>query len=403
MTPVRVAHVVSHPIQYFAPLYRELARRPEIDLSVYFYSDASARAYFDPGFARTVAWEPDLLDGYRWEIRRSARGRSISGQGLRPHLDVVAAVARGKYDVVWIHGYSHLATWLVAAVAHATGARLLVREEQTLLHDRPLYKRVAKSVFLRTLLARASGLYIGENNRRYFSRYGVPQRRLFFTPYCVDNERLQRSAAMLRSRRSELRSALGVAGDEPVILFCGKLVEKKRPLVLLEAFRRVRAQTPCRLLIVGDGDLRESIERTIAQDAIPDVVLAGFRAQSELPDAYMAADIFALLSGMHETWGIVVNEAMNFGLPLLLSDKVGSALDLVREGWNGFVVPSDDPDAAAAALLRLVVDADLRRSFGVRSRTSVERYSIEACANGVVAACLGDATPAALALEGIAA
>jgi glycosyltransferase involved in cell wall biosynthesis len=316
---------------------------------------------------------------------------------------VVAEVARGRYDAVWVHGYSHLTTWLVAAVARATGARLLVREEQTLLHDRPFHKRVAKGVFLRTLLAKASGLYIGENNRRYFARYGVPEERLFFTPYCADNERLQRSAAKLRSRRSELRSALGVAGDDPVILFCGKLIEKKRPLILLEAFRRVREQLPCRLLIVGEGELREQIEKTIAGNAIPDVVLAGFRSQSELPEAYVAADIFALLSGLHETWGIVVNEAMNFGLPLVLSDKVGSAADLVCDGSNGFTVPSDDVDSAAAALLRLVADAKLRESFGVRSRAIVGRYTIEACANGVVAACLGHRAPTTLAWEAAAA
>jgi glycosyltransferase involved in cell wall biosynthesis len=123
---------------------------------------------------------------------------------------------------------------------------------------------------------------------------------------------------------------------------------------------------------------------------MPDVHFAGFLNQGELPEAYAAADVFVLPSRLHETWGLVVNEAMNFALPVVVSDKVGCAADLVRNGANGFVVEHDVTGALAQAIETLVDDAPLRARFGAMSRKIVERFSIEACADGIVTACTGE-------------
>ena len=389
---VRVAHLVSHPIQYFAPLYRELARRRELDLTVYFYSDATAREFFDPEFGRPVSWDVPLLEGYSWKICPSAAGRPLSRGFLeRPHWDVVREVAGGGYDAVWVNGYSHPTTWLACVAARARGAKVLIREEQTLLHGRSLPKRALKQVALRALFSQAYGLYIGEQNRRYFRHYGMPESRLFATPYCVDNRFFSERAAELAPRRDELRARFGITNDAPVVLFAGKLVAKKQPLLLLEAFAQVRRRRECWLLVAGDGPLRRRLEEQVEREAIEGVRLAGFLNQTELPAAYAAADAFVLPSSLHETWGLVVNEAMNFSLPVVVSDKVGCGADLVRPRWNGYVFDHRSADELAAALSALVADAELRRAFGARSRALVGRYSIEACAEGVVAACLAGA------------
>ncbi len=388
-SPVRVAHLVSHPIQYFAPLYRELARRSEIDLTVYFYSDATARAFHDPGFGREVRWDTSLLDGYRWKFCPSAKGRNISdGLGMRPHWDVVREVSSGRFDVLWVHGYTHVTSWMAVAAARARGMRVLIREEQTLLHRRPWYKRAMKQVALRTLFNQVSGLYIGEQNRRYFLHYGVPPARLFPARYCVDNGFFRARACELARRRGEVRASFGVTDDAPVVLFVGKFIEKKQPLMLVKAFARARAQQPCWLLLVGDGGLRAEVERLVERLQIPNVCFAGFLNQRELPKAYTAADIFVLPSALHETWGLVVNEAMNFSLPVVVSDRVGCAEDLVRPAWNGFVVPHRNLEALAHAIGTLVADEDMRRAFGAHSRDLVDEYSIESCADGIVAACV---------------
>lgn len=387
--PVTVAHLVSHPIQYFAPLYRELARRAEIDLTVYFYSAATAGTFHDDGFGHTLAWDQPLLGGYRYRILPSALRTDIAGRFLKnPNWDLVREVMSSGYDVVWAHGYAHTTTWVAAAAARRRGTRLLLRDEQTLLHGRPLHKRALKAVALRALYNQASGLYIGEENRRYFRHYGMPEDRLYPARYCVDNAFFRSRASELAPRRHELRAGFGIDDDAPVVLFAGKLIEKKQPLRLIEAYARVRAKQPCWLLIAGDGPQRSEVERAVARLGVPGVRIAGFLNQTELPAAYASADVFVLPSAFHETWGLVVNEAMNFALPVVVSDKVGCGADLVEPGESGFVVQHDDTATLAEAIGALAGDAAMRQRFGRRGSEIVSRYSIEACADGIVAACV---------------
>lgn len=384
---VRIAHLVSHPIQYFAPLYRELARRPQIDLTVYFYSDASVRGYHDREFGRTVRWDVPLLDGYHSEFAAAAPSTGIE-PGLRGgiHWDVVRSVVSGRYDVVWAHGYAYPTTWLTLMSARARRKQVAIREEQTLLHPRPAAIRLLKELALHPLFSAAWGFYIGEANRRYLRRYGVPERRLVPARYCVDNDALQNAAQDLAPHRSALRRDLGIGDDRPVILFVGKLIEKKQPLRLLDAYAPL--EEDAWLVFVGDGPLRTELERQIAERGLERVRLTGFLNQTEIPRAYVAADVFTLPSAFDETWGLVVNDALNFSLPVVVTDKVGCAEDLVRHESNGFVVRHDDTTSLQRALAALVRDPELRRRFGARGRELVETYSVAACADGIVRGCL---------------
>jgi len=385
----RVAHLVFFPIQYFAPLYRELARRPEIDHTVYFYSDATLRRFHDDEFGREIQWDTPLLGGYESRFCSSALKKGIRGGFFQhPNWDIIHETAFGKYDVIWVHGYADPNTWLTAIAASICGTRLLIREEQTLLNGRPWYKRALKAVMLRALFRSACGLYIGENNRRYFEHYGMPKSRLFPARYCVDNDFFRGKAEELAPKRGEIRAEFGITDDAPVILFSGKFIEKKQPLLLIEAFARVCREIPCWLLMAGDGPLRKPMEELIRRLQIPNVLMPGFQNQTELPRAYIAADIFVLPSAYMETWGLVVNEAMNFSLPVVVTDKVGCAADLVREGWNGFVVDHQRVDALVEAMASLVKDQEMRQRLGRRSYDMLSNYSIKACADDIVAACI---------------
>jgi len=397
---LRVAHLASHPIQYFAPLYRELAQRPEIDHTVYFFSDATVRKVYDEGFGQEIKWDMPLLGGYEARFCPSARKKKIhNGIFHLPNWDILRETALGKYDVIWVHGYAHLNTWLAAIASSVSGTKFLIREEQTLLNGRPWHKRLLKAVMLRPLFRSAYGLYIGENNRRYFEHYGMLPSKLFPARYCVDNEFFRGKAIEYASTRREVRSGLGISDDNPVILFTGKFIEKKQPLLLIEAFARLRRETPCWLLMVGDGPLRQSMADLISRLRVPNIVLPGFFNQTELPRAYTAADIFVLPSAYMETWGLVVNEAMNFSLPVVVTDKVGCAADLVQDGWNGFVVNHQSIDALKNAIARLVKDSNLRQVFGRRSYELVSGYNIKSCADDIVAACLAVNRKTALAKE----
>ena len=387
---MRLGLLAASPVYYQAPLYRRLATDPRLDFTAIFASSEGVGPH-EGGFGRVVDFGVDPLDGYRSVFLRRAHETSLTsrgGPGTAPLAlrdpDVVRAVWRGKFDVLWIHGYLFVTHLLAALTQRARRRPLLWREEQTLLHSRAPWKSAVKSVALRFLFSRGYALYIGTENRRWLEHYGVPAERLFFAPYSVDNAALQRQAADLRGRRDELRAELGIAPGAPVILTVGRLIPKKQPLLLLEAFAQVRRGRACTLLVVGTGPLEAAMRQRVEHQGIPDVVFAGFRGQGQIPAMYAAADVFALVSRVNETWGLVVNEAMNFGLPVVVSDKVGSSTDLVRSGRNGFVVGADDQDALVDALATLVSSESLRIAYGQASRAAIAGWNHDRAAEGVI-------------------
>jgi glycosyltransferase involved in cell wall biosynthesis len=384
---IRVAHLVSHPIQYFVPLYRALAQRPEIDLVVYFFSVASLQQHAEPGFGRAVMWDVPLVGGYRHMLCGDASTRPISTRpDWKPNWGILKDLFRQSYDVIWLHGYANGNAWLATALGRLLGTPVLLREEQNMLTPRSPRNLRAKRLILPLLFRNVSGLYIGVSNRAFFQRYGM--KKTFPVLYGVDNDFFQHWHDELAPLRTDIRSRFGVFDSEPVVLFTGKFVDKKKPQLLLEAFRAVRRDLKCHLLLVGDGPLRAQLERQVQEHAINDVHFAGFLNQTEMPSAYVAADMFVLPSAYHETWGLVVNEAMNFSLPVIVSDRVGCAADLVREGMNGFVFQSGDVEGLADAIRKLILSQDLRASFARKSKEIIADYSISAICEQTVQACL---------------
>jgi len=180
-----------------------------------------------------------------------------------------------------------------------------------------------------------------------------------------------------------LRDSLGWPKDLPVVLYGGKLIPKKRPMDLLEAYCRVIAEIPAALVLLGDGSEHDRLASVIASRNLRHAFITGFVNQGEIPRYYAAADILVLPSG-HEPWGLVLNEGMCFGLPVVASDAVGGAPDLVHPGENGFVYPSGDVGALAGALRTLLQDPARRARMGARSREIVAAYSYEADLRGIL-------------------
>jgi glycosyltransferase involved in cell wall biosynthesis len=374
---IRVAHLVSHPIQYFVPLYRALTQRPEIELTVYFSSVASLGEHLEPDFGRPVKWDIPLTGGYHYELKGDAETRPLSRKpNWKPNWGILRDLLRRRYDVIWLHGYANGNAWLATVLGRVLGIPVMLRDDQTLLTPRTRLNRIAKKLILPLLFRQVTGLAIGVSNQAFLEHYGT--KRNFRVAYCVDNSFFKRQRDRLAHSRPILRQGFGVNDATPIIMFSGKFVDKKKPLLLLEAFRLVRRETKCHLLFVGDGPLRNQLEHQVCIHAIPDVHFAGFLNQSEIAAAYASADIMVLPSAYQETWGLVVNEAMNFGLPIIVSDRVGSAADLVKEGENGFVFRSGDVNDLVAALRRLVLCEEFRASCGRQSLEIISSYSIDA-------------------------
>jgi glycosyltransferase involved in cell wall biosynthesis len=253
---------------------------------------------------------------------------------------------------------------------------------------------VKKALFA-SLFAGQRGLYVGTESRRWFEYYGFAKEKLYFTPYSCDNAGFRSTHDLLRGQKEQLRADFGVGGDGPVILSVSRLIDKKQPLMLLEAFRLTRSRAPCNLLIVGSGPLEQAMRRKVEAELIPDVVFAGFLNQSQIGRAYAASDVFALMSREHETWGLVVNEAMNFSLPIVVSDKVGSAADLVRSGVNGYVVPFDSAPSMSERLTELVTHPSRRIAFGRASAERILTYSYDNAVAAIMRAVADAVSPGA--------
>jgi glycosyltransferase involved in cell wall biosynthesis len=217
----------------------------------------------------------------------------------------------------------------------------------------------------------------------------VPAGRIGFTPYAVDNEFFREGAAKLQASHESLRHEFGIPAEASVFLFCGKLTSVKRPLDVVEAFARLPESHNTFLVFIGDGALRGALEARVAALGLRNVRLAGFRNQTELSRWYAASDVLVLPSGF-EPWGLVVNEAMNFGLAIVASDQVGCAVDLVRPGETGATYPSGDIGALAAAM-RECAAPHIRRRASVASPAVIDHWSVTAAADGIAAAVLGRA------------
>jgi glycosyltransferase involved in cell wall biosynthesis len=383
----RLAYLVSHPIQYQVPLLRQLASHPEIDLCVYYMETRSAGRRRDPEFGVPVEWDIPLLDGYPWHRLRNLSPVPEADHFFRfIHPRIVGILRRERHDALIVHGYAHCTEWLAFLGALATRTPVFLRGESTLLGRRLPWRALGRRALLRALLRRISGaLAIGTLNREFYRAHGVPEERIFWVPYTVDNEWFCAQADRLRGVRDALRDSLGWPRGLPVVLYVGKLIPRKRPADLLEAYARIAADHSAALVFLGEGSERGRLESEGRRRGFRFVFITGFVNQTEIPRYYAAADLLVLPSS-HEPWGLVLNEGMCFGLPVIASNMVGAAPDLVQDGENGFVYPVGDLGALARSLARLIGDADLRRRMGIRSREIVAEFSYDVDVRGILEA-----------------
>ena len=376
----RLAYLVTHPIQYQAPMLRLIAQDPSIDLTVLFQSDFSMRSYRDPGFGRSIGWDVPLVDGYKHEFLPGI-GRHDVITAHRPiSWGLMSRLRRSRFDALWVHGYSRWTNWLAIGCAKRQGLKIFVRDEATAESKRRSSTRhLAKRIFFAGLRRTVDGfLAIGSDNRDYYASWGVSPAKIFMMPYCVDNDFFAARARAAEPVREELRRSLGLNRGRPVILFASKFELRKRPGDLLTAYRRLagdwdQARVPY-LVFAGDGELKQSIETEARASGLDHVKFLGFRNQTELPALYDLCDVFVLPS-VDEPWGLVVNEVMAAGRPVVVSDKVGCARDLVTNGVNGIQFQAGNVSALADALDYVLSDPARTAAMGEASRNIIARWS----------------------------
>jgi glycosyltransferase involved in cell wall biosynthesis len=382
---VRLAYLVSHPIQYQAPLLRRIAQEPDIDLTVLFGSDFSVRGYRDEGFGVGVKWDVPLLGGYKHVFLPKLRdGQDVSiatplNRGIATQLR--GASGAEAFDALWVHGYATVNAMHGMIAAKSLGIPVLLRAESW-LRDRGRSKtRLAlKDVFFQGLKRFVNAvLPIGTLNAEYWHHYfgdDVPQ---FLMPYAVDNQYFAERARAAAEGRASLQTELGLDPTRPVILFASKLQERKHCSHLVEAYThlsRSGAEPHPYLVIVGDGEERAALERQAAATGFSSIRFCGFRNQSELPRFFELATVFVLPS-RHEPWGLIVNEVMNAGRPVIVSDDVGCGPDLIEDGVNGCIYPVGDVGALTEALRRVLETPSAAEAMGQKALERIQNWGFE--------------------------
>ena len=384
---VRLAYLVSHPIQYQAPLLRRIAQEPDIDLTVLFGSDFSVRGYKDEGFGVEVEWDVPLLEGYRSEFLPKLRDTGT--------VSPTSPVNRGIYkrfrtpngnpafDALWIHGYASLNALQAILAANALGIPVLLRAESWLAdRSRSSLKLAIKSFFFNDLknLVTAT-LPIGSVNARYWRHYFGHEMPQFLMPYAVDNSFFARRAEEAAAGAEQLRSELGLEPGHPVILFASKLQRRKHCDHLIEAYNALLQDHDTSgykpyLVIVGNGEERANLEARCNDLGLTNVRFTGFQNQSALPRYFQLADVFVLPS-RHEPWGLIVNEVMAAGCPVIVSSDVGSGSDLVTDGVEGCIYPVGDIAALISALSRVLSSPETASTMGEAARRRIAGWSFE--------------------------
>ena len=388
--------IETHPIQYHAPVYRHLQEALGIPVTVIYGSDFSTVGYRDVEFRADFAWDTDLLSGYKPVfLSRCSEGSAASNDHEVNTHGLQAALNGLRPRAVLTVGYSPRFHWEAFHCALRTGCPVLFRGETTdHARRRGRLKSFTRDITLRRLYRQCAALiFVGHRSREHFHRLGVEPGRLFFSPYCVDTTPFRTDDVARAELREPTRSHLGIGSDELVVAFCGKLSARKGPQLLIEAMRQLPKDIQCRcvLLLIGDGELREQL-KDLAR-IIPSVKLkeVGFQHQKGLSRFYHACDLLVLPSLHSETWGLVVNEALHHGVPVVVSDAVGCAPDLVEPGGTGEICSAGSVRDLTNALLRssrLVGNKDVR----LRCRAKVENYSVAKAAEGIAAAYLAAVT-----------
>ena len=384
---MKVAIVTSHPVQYQAPLYRALAQRG-IALTVMFGARWGAQAMREPGFGVKLRWDRPLLDGYdhrflrNWGLGISALGGSRLNAFAPFNPGIVPQLLRGGFDVVLVHGWSSLTNWLAMLTALAARIPLVLRGETWQSERESRWRRALLNTLFRRVAAFAA---VGSRNAGFYLDAGVPADRIFIAPYSVDSGFFASAAKTTLATRHERRRCAGIEPEELVVLFSGKLVARKNPLIIVDAIARCECKTRMVMLAVGDGELRGWLMQAADRLGVR-LRIAGFKNQSELPAMYALADVIVLPSPV-EPWGLVINEAMYFGLPAIVTDAVGAAADLVEDGITGFVVGSGDAEQLAARLDLLATNPELVRRMGQAARNTIASWGIHEAAAGIERAC----------------
>jgi glycosyltransferase involved in cell wall biosynthesis len=366
---------------YRIPVFNALARHESIDLHVIFLAET------DPGLRQWHVYKDDIEFSYQvlpsWR-RRFAERDVLLSNGVAP------ALQKASPDAILCGGYNYLASWQSLFWAHLHRVPFSLWVESTTRDLRSGFRLIN---FLKAKFMHHCATYVvpGKASFEYVRSYGAAEKNIFTAPNAVDTEFFAVRAESVRRDAATNRGILGLPSR--FFLFVGRLVHDKGVFDLLRAYGALAPELRAEigLVFVGDGAARPELEAQAKGIAPGTVTFPGFVHREVLARYYALADMF-LFPTHSDPWGLVVNEAMACGLPVISTKVAGCIADLVDDLWNGRVIEPGDSHQLTAAMEELAGNALLRAQMGQHSRERILHYSPEACAAGIANAILSSRT-----------
>jgi glycosyltransferase involved in cell wall biosynthesis len=362
---------------YRIPVFNALARHEGIDLLVIFLAEN------DPELRDWLVYKDEIRFSY--QVLPAWRQR-FAGHNLLLNRGLKAALRQAAPDIILCGGYNYMASWMAMRWARRNRTPFILWVEST---ERDFRSRKWMIEFLKTeFLNRCSAFVVpGKSSHQYIKNYGVREEKIFTAPNAVDTGLFARIASAIREDDGKQRQGLQL--PPRFFLFVGRLIREKGVFDLLEAYGKLASELRAAvgLVLVGEGTARAELVQRANRIEPGQVQCAGFVQREQLPTYYALAEAFVFPSHT-DPWGLVVNEAMACGLPVISSDAAGCTADLVEDNWNGRVVGRGDVAQLAAAMEELGRDPALRARMGNHSQERILRYSPQACADGIASAAL---------------
>ncbi|MDP3052559.1 MAG: glycosyltransferase family 4 protein [bacterium] len=382
----KLAVLTSHPIQYQAPLFRKLAQHPEIELMVYFCCDYGIKEEFDPGFGKKIKWDIPLLDGYKYKFLKNYSLRPRPGFFGLVNPSIIKELFSNHYDAILVRGYSSVSNWFAFFGAWLSRTPVFLHGDSNLLKRPRLWAHFVKRLLFPLFFKGISAfLSVGASNKEYYKYFGAPDKKIFLTPYSIDNDFFQKESEKYKGRKEEIRKKFNLPLKIPIILYVGKIYKGKGAFDLLKAFEKISGSLESALVFIGEGEEKIYLENYVKEKNIKNVYFQGFKNQSELPAFYAVSDVFVFPSKI-DSWGLVVNEAMACGLPVIATGFVGASHDLIKQGFNGFVYRAGDIEELKLCIEKTIVDPALRNKMSENSLKIISSWNYDSCVEGILRA-----------------
>jgi len=354
-----------------------------VPTSAWYCSDHSIKGGLDAEFGQKITWDIPLLEGYSARFFKNSSSKK-TGFFRFVNFGMISKLVSEPKTVIVVHGYHYFTHFMILMLGSLFGHTVCFRSDVPYNHEvlKKGWKQKLKRFGLQYILFPRINyfLYVGTQNKLFYESFNIQQHRIVSCPYAIDNDRFRNFVC----DKEKIRNDLEIDIKDKVIVFSAKYIDKKRPLDLLEAFHQLNEQNLC-LIFVGDGGLREEMEQYIRDNQLQKVLLTGFVNQSEIPKYYAIADLFVMCSGRGEHWGLSANEAMNFNVPLVLSDLTGCADDLVIPNSNGFIFETGNVTELAAKIKDVLIYDKLTKE--VQSKELIDKYSYKKVLDNLVKLC----------------